>query len=368
MGYPAAKAGWATRWFRGVDNWLLVIIGLLLAFGLMMLASASSVVAYGATGDSYYFVKRQALALVVGLPLFVILANFNYKRLREASLILLVLNVLVLVAVLVFGKEINGTRGWIGLFGYNYQPSETLKFVYLTYLAAIFSGRNKPEVAFRSFLVSFAVVGGLIMLQPDVGTLFVLAVSSLGALLVAKVPPKYLIGLIVFGCMALGIMAVSSQHQRDRFQCLLNPDYSPRDKCYQLNQSLIALGSGGFFGRGLGESRQKFLYLPEVQNDFIFAIIGEEMGFLFAAGVIVLYALLFWRVYRIAQQAHDPFGKVLAIGFVFWICFQALLNIGGISRVLPMTGVPLPFISYGGSSMISLLAAAGVLVNISREG
>ncbi|MEI6378385.1 MAG: putative lipid II flippase FtsW [Candidatus Falkowbacteria bacterium] len=368
MGYLKSKIGSPAGWLKGVDSWLLIIIGLLLAFGLMMLASASSVVAYGATGDSYYFVKRQALAILVGLPLFFILAKFNYKRLRDVSLVFLVINVLILVFVLIFGKSVNGTRGWIGLFGYNYQPSETLKFVYLTYLAAVFSGRNQPKEAFRTFIISFVVVGLLIGLQPDIGTLFVLAVASVAVLFAAKVPLKYLTILITLGALVLGILAVGSSHQRDRFRCLLDSNYSPRDKCYQLNQSLLALGSGGFFGRGLGESRQKFLYLPEVQNDFIFAIIGEEMGFLFAAGVIVLYALLFWRVYLIAQASNDPFGKLLAIGFVFWICFQALLNIGGIARVLPMTGVPLPFISYGGSSMITLLAAAGVLVNISREG
>jgi cell division protein FtsW len=366
MATSRLKLAFAKFFLRGADKRIIIIMGLLLLFGLIMLASASSVAAYAASQDGYYFVKRQALALVVGLPIFFVLANFSYQKLRGLSLTLLVINILFLIAVL-FTPAKNGTHSWFNILGFGYQPSETLKFVYLTYLAAIFSGRHQAWPAFVRFLVSFGAVGLLVYLQPDVGTLFVLAVSAFAALMAARVPRQYLLSLLAVGLIGLVITVSLSGHQRERFRCLLDSDYGRQDSCFQVNQSLIALGSGGWLGRGLGESRQKYLYLPEVQNDFIFAIIGEELGWLFSVLVLVVFAWLFWIILQRAGRTKDEFARVLLVGFATWICCQALLNIGGIARVLPMTGVTLPFISYGGSSMISLLAAMGVIVNISRE-
>jgi cell division protein FtsW len=177
----------------------------------------------------------------------------------------------------------------------------------------------------------------------------------------------HIIVMILIGIIGLFLMVQVKDYQADRFKCFLDPSFSRQDKCYQINQSLIAVGSGGFFGRGLGESRQKYMYIPEIQGDSIFAIIAEESGFIFSSILIILYVYVFYRGYLISKYAPDIFGRILAIGIVSWIVIQAFFNIGGMINVVPMTGVPLPLVSYGGSAITAALAAVGILVNISKQ-
>ena len=199
------------------------------------------------------------------------------------------------------------------------------------------------------------------------GTLTIIALSSLIVYFIGGGSVKHLIVLILLGLTAIIIMVNIYPYQANRFKCMMDPSYSPDKYCYQINQSLIAIGSGGFFGRGLGESRQKFLYLPQAQNDAIFPIISEEIGFVFSVILVLLYLALFYRGFLIAKKAPDDFGKILAIGIVSWIVMQAFINIGGMVNIMPMTGVPLPMISYGGSAMLVALSSIGILINISKQ-
>ena len=205
------------------------------------------------------------------------------------------------------------------------------------------------------------------ILQPDIGTLSIIAITSLIVYFVGGGRIRHILVVLIFASLLFALMVQFYPYQMNRFKCLMDPNYSSQDVCYQVNQSLIAVGSGGVFGRGLGASRQKYMYLPEVSGDSIFAIIGEETGLIFSGGLVVLFMFLFYRGYLISKQAPDGFGRILAIGIVSWIVIQAVINIGGMVNLLPMTGVPLPLVSYGGSAMIATLAALGILVNISRN-
>ena len=353
---------------RGLDRWLIGLTAAFLTFGLVTLTSVSSAVAYQNYNDGYYFVKRQALAMVIGLLLFYILSRWPAERLKKLSFWLLLLNVVLLLVVLFVGRSVNGSRAWIPLFGFNLQPSEILKITFILYLANRLSDKrlgNRQKLL--AFLAIYAVLAVLIMLQPDMGTLFVISLAAGVSLLVAGLPWRYLFGLAGVALLVMTVLVAVSSYQQYRFRCLLDPGFSPRDRCYQLNQSLIAIGSGGFWGRGLGESRQKFLYLPEVQNDFIFSVTTEEVGFLFGGLLIICYGLLFFRAYATAKAASDPFVRIGTMALAGAIVFQAILNLGGVMRFLPLTGVPLPFISYGGSAIITDLAALGILAGFSRE-
>lgn len=359
----------------GADRKLVIAAAGLIVFGLVMLISASSVVAYNDHRDSLYFFKRQSLAISLGIVLFLAAANISKERLKKWSFALLMMNIALLVTVLIlglfFGVITNGSRAWIPIFGFNIQPSEFVKPIFLLYLANMFAAGGERQIAakekFVPFVIIFVLIAVLIGVQPDIGTLFIITLSGLVALIAAGMPWKYLFGLTGVGLLVLAAMISFWPHQQNRFRCLLSPDYSPSDKCYQLNQSLIAIGSGGLIGRGLGESRQKFLNLPEVQNDFIFSIVAEETGFLIGGLLILVYAFIFYRAYLVAKYSNDQFVKVLAVSLGGWLFLQAVLNIGGVIRMLPMTGVPLPFISYGGSAIMAGLVGLGLLVNLSRK-
>ena len=217
-------------------------------------------------------------------------------------------------------------------------------------------------------LGSLLVIGGLMLAQPDFGTLFIILFASFAAFFVAGGKLSHIIIAMLLGILALGLMFyANSSYQSDRFRCYQNPSYDSQDECYQINQSLIAVGSGGWFGRGLGQSRQKFMYLPEVWGDSIFPIIAEEIGFVFSTSILLLLLFLFYRILQVAKDAPDSYGSSLAVGVVAWLSIQSFLNIGGQLNLIPMTGVPLPFISAGGSSAISSLIALGIVINISKQ-
>lgn len=355
------------------DKGLFIIAGAIIIFGLVMLSSASSVIAYNTYHDSYYFFKHQLFGLVLGLAAAWFFSRVDYKIWRQYALWMLIASIGLLVLVFIPGLSAGwgSSRSWINIFGFSLQPAEFVKITFLLYLAAWLEGRKKKlnEISrgFGPFMVILGIIALLMLLQPDVGTLTIIALASLVVYFIGGGRLKHIISIILLGLAALVIMMNIYPYQANRFKCMLNPAYSPKEYCYQVNQSLIAVGSAGFLGRGLGASRQKFLYLPEAENDAIFSIISEETGFIFSVGLILLYLALFYRGFIIAREAPDDFGKILAMGIVSWIVMQALINIGGMVNMMPMTGVPLPMISYGGSAMLAALASIGILLNISRQ-
>jgi len=286
---------------------------------------------------------------------------------------LLVVSLALLLIVFIPGLAggWGSAKSWINIFGFSLQPSELVKITFLLYLAAWIDKRGRDledlHQGTAPFFMLLAVVAGLMIAQPDTGTLFIILSIALSVYFIGGGNIKHIAIIGIIGLIGLFMMVKVAPYQADRFRCFFDSDFSPVDVCYQINQSLIATGSGGFLGRGFGASRQKFKYLPEVQGDAIFPIIAEEMGFVIVSGLVALFTFLFYRGYILSQRAPDNYGKLLAIGIVSWFSLQAFINIAGMINLMPMTGVPLPFISYGGSAMMAVLAAAGILVNISKQ-
>lgn len=359
--------------YHRADKFLIIIVGLIIIFGLVMLLSASSVVAYNSYQDSYYFFKHQLIGLSAGLLAFWFFSRFDYHRWKKMAFYLLIFSLILLLLVFIPGLAAGWgkAKSWIKVFGHSLQPAEIVKITFLIYLAAWLEARKNQLKNFSQGIGPFIIILGLVsllmLLQPDFGTLFIIAITSLIVYFVAGGGLKHIFFILIIGLVALAIMINFKPYQANRFKCLVDPEFSKKEYCYQVNQSLIAIGSGGIFGRGLGASRQKFLYIPEVVGDSIFAVIGEETGWLFSSTLIILYLALFYRGMMIAKNATDNFGRILAAGIVSWLTIQALINIGGLINFIPLTGLPLPLISYGGTALMASLGAVGILVNISKQ-
>lgn len=355
------------------DKALIFIIGLLVIFGLIILSSASAVAAYAKFGSSYYYFNNQLISLIIGLVLFYVFLRIDYHIWRKYAFIFLGASCLFLAMVFIPGirAEYGAAKSWITIFGQSIQPAEFVKLFFLIYLAAWLESRKKKLDDIRQgigpFLLVLFIIAFLMIMQPDIGTLSIIAITSLIVYFIGGGKLSHIITIILLGIIGLTIMVNLIPYQKNRFKCIFEENYSVQEECYQLNQSLIAVGSGGFFGRGIGQSKQKFLYLPEVSSDSIFAVVAEEIGFIFSTIFIFLYLFLFYRGIQVAKYAPDDFGRLLAAGIVTWLIIQTFLNIGGIIGLIPMTGVPLPFISQGGSSLVSVLIAFGILVNISKQ-
>ncbi|MBU4455733.1 putative lipid II flippase FtsW [Patescibacteria group bacterium] len=355
-------------------DWSLIITtAVIVVFGLVMLSSASLVVAYKEYNDSYYFFKHQLLGLFAGIIAFLFFARVDYHKWKKYAFGFLIFSIVMLLLVFIPGlsAEYGKSRSWINIFGFSLQPSEFVKLSFLLYLAAWLESRHKKLEDISRGIGHFVVILGIIcllmLLQPDIGTLSIIVLTSLVVYFVGGGNIKHILAIILLSIAAVSIMAHFMPYQANRIKCFVDPSYSKDEFCYQINQSLIAVGSGGIFGRGLGASRQKYSYLPEVYNDSIFAVIGEETGLIMSAGLVLLFMFLFYRGYLISKRAPDGFGANLAIGIVSWIVIQVIINIGGMIKLMPMTGVPLPLISYGGSALLAALSALGILVNISKQ-
>jgi cell division protein FtsW len=356
------------------DKSLIVAIMVLLVSGLVLLFSASSVVSYANHGNTYFYFVNQLTALIIGLAAFFIASKIDYRVWRKYAFLFLIFSIILLILVFVPGLRAGyGTsRSWITLFGHSFQPAELVKLSFLIYLATWLEAKKGELGNFANGIVPFlfilGIISGLMLLQPDLGTLFIIAFTSMLVFFVGGGKVKHIFLVVVLAGLLLFLMlSIKSSYQSDRFKCLKDPSYSAQDKCYQINQSLIAVGSGGWFGRGLGQSRQKFMYLPEVWGDSIFSIAAEEIGFIFSSLLLLLFLFIFYRGLLIARGAPDLYGRTLATGIVVWLSVQTFLNIGGMINLIPMTGVPLPFISAGGSALLSALIAMGILVNISKQ-
>jgi len=355
------------------DYILVFLILFIVAFGLVIIANPSIVLSQENFEESYYFLKHQGLNVLLGLVFFCISQRIYYKRWQKLSVPLLVFSLVLLILVFVpgLGYGSGQARRWINLGPFSFQPFELTKLTFIFYLAALLSkkGKNNQEVIKKS-LIPFLVVAGLIaflvLVQPDFSALLILIAIALTIYFLAGMSISYLLafsGLAVISFLALIKMAA---YRMNRLIVYLHPEMDPQGIGYQINQALLAIGSGGLFGLGLGHSIQKWRYLPEPIGDSIFAIIAEELGLVGAAFLVSLFVVLAWRGLKIARRAPDRFGLLVAGGISGWLFFQAFINIAAISGLAPLTGLPLPLVSYGGSAMVVSLAALGVLVNISK--
>jgi cell division protein FtsW len=341
--------------------------------GVVMVLSASYVFSYLEYGSSFLFFKRQAAYAVVGFAALVLTSRMRYTVWQRLALPLLGVTVLLLLLVLhpSAGTVAGGSARWISIGPVTIQPSELAKLALIAFAATILARKWRDLSDVRQLLLPLlpvtVIVCGLVMLQPDLGTTVILAGSMLMLLFASGVSIRHLLaGTAGVGLIGT-VLIMTETYRRERLLSFLHPWQDPANKGYQLIQSLIALGSGGWFGVGLGASRQKWLYVPNAHTDFIFAVLGEELGLIGEIAVLALFCVLIYSGIRIAARAPDVFGRLLAGGIVSWIGLQTVVNLGAVTGLLPVTGVPLPLMSFGGSSLVVTLAAVGILVNIGRS-
>ncbi|MCL1874521.1 MAG: putative lipid II flippase FtsW [Clostridiales bacterium] len=357
---------------RSPDWWLLCVMLLLVAVGIIMVFSASQYAAQHERGDSFYYLKKQLQAVAIGLLGFFLAYKIDFRVYRRLAwpAYLAVVVILLMVLFSTAGDEVKGATRWITIAGLRFQPSEPCKLAMAMLLAKILTDKQKNIKSFaRSFLPVFALMGlscALVFLQNDLSTTVVIAGMSFIMMFCSGIRPLYLTGTLAAG-LAAGVSAIIMEPYRfKRITAFLDPWSDPLGSGFQTIQSLLAIGSGGLTGVGLGNASSKWFYLPEMHTDFIFSVLAEELGLLGGLLVIILFVLLIWRGLLIAVKMPDVFGSFLALGITTMIGLQAFINLGVATGLLPVTGVTLPFISYGGTSLIISMTAVGVLWNLSR--
>ncbi|WHH58891.1 putative lipid II flippase FtsW [Petroclostridium sp. X23] len=352
------------------DFGFFVTVMILLSFGLIIVFSASSASAFYDYNDSYHVIKRQLKWAVVGLFAMFFMANFHYKRLEKLSLPFLLVSILLLIAVLVVGNEVNGAQRWLGVGGLTIQPSEVAKLSVIVFFSARLAktkdSLNKFFTGLLPYLMILGVIAALVIAEPHLSGTMVIVLVGVILLYVAGARVFHFLLLSLPAIAGLAFAIYKEPYRMSRVVSFLDPWKYKMDKGWQIIQSLYAIGSGGLFGLGLGRSRQKFLYIPEAHNDFIFSILCEELGFIGAATVLILFIILIWRGIKIALNAPDAFGSLLATGIISLIAVQVLINIAVVTSSMPVTGMPLPFFSAGGSSLLFIMAGMGIILNISR--
>lgn len=369
------------RWFTASpgghepDYTFIILLFVVLILGLAFLSSASSVISYDKFGDAYLYFKQQLVkGIFLGLIGFIIISRIKYENLKKIALPFLTISLVLIVLVLIpgIGVEQLGGRRWLPLPGWDtlFQPSEFLKLSLIIYLAAWFDARQKQIKDFKQLFIPLVLllvlVAGLILLQPDMGTTILVLAICVSIYFFAGGSISWIIGLGGVGFLIFWFLIKQAPYRADRLTIFLHPELDQQGIGYHINQAFLAIGSGGIFGRGFGHSRQKYNYLPEVISDSIFAIIAEELGFIFTVLFLSLFFYFFYRGLRIARLAPDMFSRLLAVGIMSWIIWQFALNIMAMVGLIPLTGAPLPFISHGSSSLVILLVAMGIVVNISR--
>lgn len=360
------------RWSVGsLDMPFLILVLFLLGFGLVMVCSASYVSAYSKYGDSFYYFKRQAIYALLGLACMFVAAFFDYRHLRKMAPVILLVAFILIAVVLIpgIGVKVGGGRRWLNL-PIRIQPSELAKLAIVIFFASYISANqkymNKFKVGVMYPMIVLAVFVGLVAVEPHLsGAILILAIGVV-MLFVGGSSLKWLGGFAAAGAAGMGVLMLVSDYAMTRIKTWLDPYSDIRGDGYQTVQSLLAVGSGGFFGLGLGQSRQKHLYIPEAQNDYIFSIVAEELGFIGCMIVIALFILLIWRGFSIAFHTQDKFGSLIVIGIMSRIAIQTILNIAVVTNAIPVTGIGLPFFSYGGTSLIVLLVEVGIVLSVSR--
>ena len=371
----------------GSPDWLILTLTLLLVFlGLLIIADASAVVAQIDFGDQFYYVKRQAFWLVISLSLMIIISLIDYRKLKPFASWFLVLAIIPLILVLIpgLGEKRLGAQRWLGIGQFGFQPSELAKLALIVWGASFFDNLLVPvkrkivtinekltsrQVNSRPiwpFWLVLVLLAFLVMLEPDLGTTIVIVATGFCLAFLAETPAWK---IMVFSFLGLGIgllLIIASPYRQERLLTFLNPSRDPQGASYHTQQILIALGSGGLFGQGIGQGRQKYAYLPEVVTDSIFAVVGEELGFLGASALVFLLATLSLACLRLSSKAPDRFGQLICAGVGTLIGIQTIINLGAIVGIFPLTGIPLPLISYGGSSLVVCLVGLGLVLSVSR--
>jgi len=358
---------------RDTRTTLFLIVMILISIGIVMIYSTSAIYANDRMHDSLYFLKRHLVYLLAGIFMMLVAMALKLQTLKRLSKPIMAFSLMLLVLVLIphIGKETSGARRWFKLGPLNFQPSEFAKIAIMIYLADLLSRKEKVIKSFlHGYLPPILVLGcvlGLVLLEPDLGT--AIAISVVGALMlfVSGVRPLYILSSILASLPALYVLLFRVPYRRKRMMIFLNPWSDKRGAGFQIIQSFIAIGSGGLLGVGLGQSKQKLFYLPASHTDFIFSIIGEELGFLGAASVVTLFILFVWVGMKITFSAHGLFERLLSMALVCLVALEAVINIGVTAGVLPTKGLPLPFISYGGTSLIFHMTAVGLLLNIAKS-
>lgn len=344
----------------------------LVSIGVIMVFSASEYSTLINYKDSFYYFKRQLLWALFGLTAMYIMSNFDYRQLKKYIVPFMVISFIMLILVLIpgVGREVNGSRRWIGIGPLPFAPAELVKLSVILFTAYGLSLQKERVKQFSKgvlpYMAVLGVAAGLIMLQPDLGTTISLAGIVFVMVFAAGARVAHLGGLALGGVGAIVMAIILEPYRMKRFMAFLDPWADPQGSGFHIIQGLYAIGSGGLFGLGLGQSKQKYLYLPENHTDFIFAITAEELGFIGASLVILLFALFVWRGLKIAVTSQDPFACLLATGITAWVGVQAIINIGVVTGSMPVTGIPLPFISFGGTSLLFTMAGVGILLNISK--
>jgi cell division protein FtsW len=353
---------------------LVLTVAVLNVIGVVMVLSASSVSSLTDYGSPWYFFLRQLLWTVVGIVAFVVGIRLDYRKLRKLVRPLLVVAAVLMVVVLIPGVGVNvaGSRRWLGTGTFRFQPAELAKLALLLFSAELASRRARDAADWRQVLKPVLLVlggfGVLVMLQPDLGSALVLCLVTAGVLVASGVRPAHLAAAGALAGAAVTALAFAEPYRRARMLTFLHPFTDRTDQGYQIAQSLIAIGSGGWTGVGLGASRAKWNFLPNAHTDFIFAIIAEELGLLGGLLVLAMFGVFAVLGVRTAARAADRFGALLAVGITIWVVGQAVINIGAVCGLLPITGIPLPFISFGGTALVTTMFGVGVLASIARSG
>jgi cell division protein FtsW len=350
---------------------LLIPVALLVIVGLGAILSASSVLALRETGDSLYYFKRQLIWLGVGVVALAAASAVPIRWWRRLAFPFFTCTVFLLVMVLAMGVRSYGATRWLLIGPVSVQPSEMAKLATVLFLATLVSRKEDSMHRLRDFLwpvaLSVGVVGALTMLEPDLGTTLLIAAGAFAVLVASAAPPMYVFGGAFLGGAAALAAAATSPYRWQRVTTFLDVGSDPLGSGYQAVQSLVALGTGGLFGVGLGASRARWSFLPNAHNDFIFSIVGEETGLAGSLAVVMLFVVLTVAGVVVAYRSTDRFGRLVAVGITAWLVAQALVNIGGVTGILPITGVPLPFVSFGGSALVTEMIAVGILISVVRQ-
>jgi len=363
------KKGLYTPEYHRCDIFLLSVVLFLVFIGVVMVFSASAIVSHEKFDTSYLFLIKQLIWTVMGVFLMLVLAKVDYNKLQKFSRPLMVFSFSLLVLVLLI--ESGEIKRWLKFGMMSFQPSEMAKFCLILYVADALDRKGSKLQDFKKGLLPILIVTAMFLIliyaEPDLGTAVVLGLVILAILFMGGARLSHLLSLVLLSLPLLYFAIFHVAYRRERILTFINPWADAQRIGYQIVQALLALGSGGFFGKGLGASRAKLFFLPEPYTDFIFSIIGEELGFLGASLIIFLFVIIVWRGLRIATRAPNQFGNLLAAGITFLITFQAVLNISIVTACLPTKGITLPFLSYGGSSLVFSLMGVGILLNISRQ-
>ena len=363
------------RLLRGkMDFSILLVISVLCAFGLVMVFSASYYYAQhysGANNDSFYYLKRQILYLAIGYPVMLLVSLIDYRIIERLRSLFMAISIVLLIAVLLWGRDLNGGKRWLVIAGISIQPSELAKFGLMIFMCSYMSRHRHEMSSFRygmiPMLIAIGVIAGLVMLQPNMSMAVIIGFIGIVLLYLGGCDLKQLLILGAIGVVAFFVLAFAQPYRVARMTSFSNPENDPQGTGYQLLQSYYAIGSGGLFGKGLNNSYQKLLYMTYGESDFIFAILCEEFGFIGGLIVILMYAWIVFRGMVVSMRCRNRFGSLLAAGISIVFGFQVFVNIGVVTGLLPTTGQALPFISAGGTSLLVFLAAMGLLLSISRD-